>query len=62
MTNLKTDFLPANEKYAETFKDGDLLASPSKKIAVLSCMDAIPNSIIKQTIIFDGSVNSYVNM
>ena len=53
MTNLKTDFLPANEKYAETFKDGDLLASPAKKIAVLSCMDAIPNSIIKQTIIFD---------
>ncbi len=28
-----------NEKYAETFKDGDLLASPVKKIAVLSCMD-----------------------
>ena len=40
MTNLKPDFLSANEKYAETFKDGDLLASPSKKIAVLSCMDA----------------------
>jgi len=40
MTNLKTDFLTANEKYAENFKDGDLLATPSKKIAVLSCMDA----------------------
>ena len=40
MTKLKTDFLTANEKYAENFKDGDLLATPSKKIAVLSCMDA----------------------
>jgi carbonic anhydrase len=40
MTNLNSDFLSANEKYAETFKDGDLLASPAKKIAVLSCMDA----------------------
>jgi len=40
MTNLRTDFLIANEKYAENFKDGDLLATPSKKIAVLSCMDA----------------------
>ena len=40
MTNLKADFLPANEKYAETFKDVDLPASPAKKIAVLSCMDA----------------------
>ena len=40
MTNLKTDFLTVNEKYAENFKDGDLLATPSKKIAVLSCMDA----------------------
>ncbi len=40
MTNLKADFLAVNEKYSETFKDGDLLASPAKKIAVLSCMDA----------------------
>ena len=31
MTNLKTDFLTANEKYAENFKDGDLLATPLKK-------------------------------
>src|SRR6187551_3416274 len=29
-----------NEKYAESFKDGDLSMPPSKKIAVLSCMDA----------------------
>ena len=29
-----------NKKYAESFKDGDLSTPPSKKIAVLSCMDA----------------------
>ena len=29
-----------NEKYAESFKDGDLSIPPSKKIAVLACMDA----------------------
>jgi carbonic anhydrase len=29
-----------NEKYASGFKDGDLSIHPSKKIAVLSCMDA----------------------
>ncbi|MGN6347866.1 MAG: beta-class carbonic anhydrase, partial [Candidatus Nitrosocosmicus sp.] len=36
----KTDLLSANEKYAQNFKDGALHASPAKKIAVLSCMDA----------------------
>ncbi len=40
MTNLKNDILSANEKYAETFKDGNLSSTPAKKIAVLSCMDA----------------------
>ncbi len=29
-----------NEKYAESFKDGGLSIPPSKKIAVLACMDA----------------------
>ena len=29
-----------NEKYAKSFKDGDLSIPPSKKIAVLACMDA----------------------
>lgn len=29
-----------NEKYAKSFRDGDLSIPPSKKIAVLACMDA----------------------
>jgi len=29
-----------NEKYASNFKDGSLALPPSKKIAVLACMDA----------------------
>ena len=29
-----------NEKYAKSFKHGDLSIPPSKKIAVLACMDA----------------------
>jgi carbonic anhydrase len=29
-----------NEKYAKSFTDGDLSIPPSKKIAVLACMDA----------------------
>ena len=40
MTNLKSDLLSANEEYVKTFKNGDLLIPPAKKIAVLSCMDA----------------------
>jgi|SRR3954466_11979481 carbonic anhydrase len=40
MTDLKSYLLSANEKYAENFKDGDLLAPPAKKITVLSYMDA----------------------
>lgn len=39
MTNLKSTLLSANELYAANFKEGDLSASPSKKIAILSCMD-----------------------
>ena len=40
MTNLKSDLLSANEEYVKTFKNGDLLIPPAKKIAVLSCMNA----------------------
>jgi carbonic anhydrase len=40
MTSSKTNFLAANEGYVKTFRDGDLLAPPAKKIAVLTCMDA----------------------
>lgn len=39
MTSLKSTLLSANELYAANFKEGDLSASPSKKIAILSCMD-----------------------
>src|SRR6476646_11906582 len=39
MTHLES-IKSRNEKYAESFKDGDLAIPPSKKIAVLACMDA----------------------
>jgi carbonic anhydrase len=40
MTDLNLTLLTSNEKYAANFKQGGLAAPPSKKIAVLACMDA----------------------
>ena len=33
-------FLEANERYAESFDEGDLPAPPSRRVAVVTCMDA----------------------
>jgi carbonic anhydrase len=35
-----SDLLTANARYAETFTHGDLQAPPSRRIAILTCMDA----------------------
>ena len=34
------EFLANNERYAEGFDKGDLASPPTKKVAVLACMDA----------------------
>jgi len=34
------EYLANNERYAETFDTGDLPMPPSKKVAVIACMDA----------------------
>jgi carbonic anhydrase len=39
MSNL-TDLLAANARYAESFTHGDLSAPPTRRIAILTCMDA----------------------
>lgn len=35
-----SEFLAANEQYAETFNNGHLSMPPARKVAVLTCMDA----------------------
>ena len=40
MTDIKSDLLSSNEKFAANFKEGNLSAPPTKKIAILACMDA----------------------
>lgn len=34
------EFAAANERYADSFDAGDLAAPPSRRVAVVSCMDA----------------------
>ena len=34
------EFAVANERYADSFDAGDLAAPPSRRVAVVSCMDA----------------------
>jgi len=39
-SQIQQEFIASNEKYASTFKDGHLPLPPSKKYAVVTCMDA----------------------
>jgi carbonic anhydrase len=40
MTDINSEILSSNEKFAANFKEGNLKAPPTKKIAILACMDA----------------------
>lgn len=40
MTDINSDILSSNQKFAANFKGANLSAPPAKKIAVLACMDA----------------------